>query len=210
MKISKAVITAAVAAISGRYRFRPSSIGNGVAKSALRIVLEEATMQAARDVCVIIAPGDRPAYERAAGDLPGELHFVEQAEPLGHGHALYLAKEFVCDDPFLHLVSDHLSISDNVHRCAQQLVQTATAEQCAVSAVQPQRESMLPATSGPSADSAWRSIPISTKSRPWSRSQRRRRPRVADCPRAASRTLPVLVRHARFNTHGDAHPGRFG
>ena len=47
------------------------------------------------------------------------------------------------DEPFVHLVSDHLYISRSPRRCARQLVEVAMAEKCSVSAVQPTRESML-------------------------------------------------------------------
>lgn len=117
---------------------------DGQTKSALRIVVEEACSAGAEEVCVVIAPGDKDAYRRAAGDFPGHLHLVEQAEPRGYGHALLVAREFTGEDPFLHLVSDHLSLSRSKQRCAQQLVQTAVNEACAVSAVQPTRETMLP------------------------------------------------------------------
>jgi UTP--glucose-1-phosphate uridylyltransferase len=50
----------------------------------------------------------------------------------------------VGDEPFLHFVGDHLYVSDADNRCAQQLVAIAEAEDCAVSAVQATRESMLP------------------------------------------------------------------
>ena len=61
------------------------------------------------------------------------------------GRLLHLAaKEFVGDDPFLHLVGDHLYVSRDEKGCARQLVEMAQAENCAVSAVQATRENMLP------------------------------------------------------------------
>src|SRR6185295_14639077 len=61
------------------------------------------------------------------------------------GHALLTARSFVGADAFLHLVGDHLAISDvSGKRCAQQLIEVATAQACAVSAVQATRENMLP------------------------------------------------------------------
>jgi UTP--glucose-1-phosphate uridylyltransferase len=49
----------------------------------------------------------------------------------------------VGDDPFLHLVSDHLYVSRQPARCARQLVQIAESQACSVSGVQPTRESLL-------------------------------------------------------------------
>jgi UTP--glucose-1-phosphate uridylyltransferase len=63
---------------------------------------------------------------------------------LGYGHAIYSASDFVGRDPFLHLVGDHLYVSRHDKSCAQQLVEVAQANACAVSAVQATRESMLP------------------------------------------------------------------
>jgi UTP--glucose-1-phosphate uridylyltransferase len=57
---------------------------------------------------------------------------------------LYRAAEFVNDQPFVHLVSDHLYLSNESRRCAQQLVEVAEAQRCSVSGVQATRESMLP------------------------------------------------------------------
>jgi len=72
------------------------------------------------------------------------LEFVVQPEPRGYGEALHRAASFVGDHPFVHLVSDHLYLSHQPRRCAQQLVELAQAEQCSVSGVQSTRESMLP------------------------------------------------------------------
>jgi UTP--glucose-1-phosphate uridylyltransferase len=142
MKVRKAVITAA-----GRsQRALPLQTlmdRDGTQKSCLRIIVDEALSTGVEDVCVVVSPGDQAAYADAAGDAAGRLQFVEQAKPLGYGHALVAAREFVGHDPFLHLVSDHLYLSRGPRRCAQQLVQVAEAEECAVSAVQATRESML-------------------------------------------------------------------
>jgi UTP--glucose-1-phosphate uridylyltransferase len=117
---------------------------DGRQKSALRIILEEAFSTGVDEVAVVICPGDEPAYRAAAGRLPGKLHFVEQPEPLGYAHALLCAREFVGRDPFLHFVSDHLYLSRNTKRCAELLVEIASAHDCSVSAVQATRENMLP------------------------------------------------------------------
>lgn len=143
MKISKAVITAA-----GRnQRTLPLQTlidRDGIQKSVLRIILEEVLRAGVEEICVVVCPGDEAAYTEAAGDHAGRLTFVHQPEPLGYGHAIYCAREFVGNAPFLHLVGDHLYVSRGVKGCAEQLVEVAQAEACAVSAVQPSRESLLP------------------------------------------------------------------
>ena len=143
MKIRKAIITAA-----GRnQRSLPLQTfvdRDGAQRSALRIILNEAASAGVEEICVVICPGDRAAYAHAAGDLLERLHFVEQSEPRGYGHALFCAKDFAGNEPFLHFVSDHFYVSRGAETCAAQVVKVAEAESCAVSAVQPTRENMLP------------------------------------------------------------------
>jgi UTP--glucose-1-phosphate uridylyltransferase len=132
MNLRKGVITAA--APNQRALPLQSIVDrDGIAKTALRILIEEVVAAGIEEVCVIIAPGDQDAY-----------HFIEQTSPRGYGHALSLAADFAGADPFLHLISDHLYISKQPLRCAQQVVERARAEKCAVSAVQATREHMLP------------------------------------------------------------------
>lgn len=143
MRIHKAIITAAGRA-QRALPLQSLVDRDGVQKSALQIVLEEAAAAGVENVCVVICPGDQAAYVTAAGPRAEILSFVEQREPAGYGHALYCARDFAGGEPFLHLVSDHLYVSRGPKRCAQQLVEAATAEGCAMSAVQPTRESALP------------------------------------------------------------------
>jgi UTP--glucose-1-phosphate uridylyltransferase len=142
MKIRKAIITSAG---KGQRTIPLQTFvdRDGKQKSALQILIEEATSSGIEEVGVVIAPGDRDAYTHAAGDHAARLQFIEQTTPRGYGHALYVARNFAAGEPFLHLVSDHLALSTNDKRCAQQLVEVASAENCAVSAVQATRESML-------------------------------------------------------------------
>jgi UTP--glucose-1-phosphate uridylyltransferase len=143
MQIKKAVITAA-----GRsQRALPLQAfvdRDGMEKTALEIIIEEVLSAGLDEICLVVAPGDQERYTAAAGAYATQLSFVEQPEPRGYGHALGLARSFTERQPFLHLMSDHLYVSRGPMRCAQQVVERARAENCAVSAVQATRESMLP------------------------------------------------------------------
>jgi UTP--glucose-1-phosphate uridylyltransferase len=143
MIVRKAVITAA-GRDQGALPLQTLVDLDGVEKTALKVVLEEVASAGVEEIALVIAPGDQAAYARAAGADAPRLHFLEQREPRGYGAALALAREFVGGEPFLHLVSDHLYLSGRPRRCAQQLVECARAEGCAVSAVQATREHMLP------------------------------------------------------------------
>ena len=142
MNLTKAVITAAG---RGQRNLPLQTLvdRDGVEKKALEVIVEEAVGAGAEEVCLVVAPGDGPAYRAAAGGHAARLHVVEQPDPLGYGHAVLLARGFAAGQPFLHLVGDHLYIARGAVRSAKQVADLARAEGCAVSAVQPTREGVL-------------------------------------------------------------------
>ncbi|MEI6784370.1 MAG: UTP--glucose-1-phosphate uridylyltransferase [Verrucomicrobiota bacterium] len=143
MDIKKAIITAA----GKTQRSLPLQTlvdRDGVTKTALRILIEEIRSAGIEEICVVVCPGDQAAYAAAVGGKSSRLHFVEQGAALGYGHAVCCAREFAGAEPFLLLVGDHLYASGDGKRAAQQLVEIAKAENCAVSAVQATHESKLP------------------------------------------------------------------
>jgi UTP--glucose-1-phosphate uridylyltransferase len=142
MKVRKAVITAAGA----HQRTLPLQTlidRDGVEKPILRILLEEVLSAHIEQACVVIAPGDETLYSQAAGDLAPMVRFVEQPEPRGYGHAIHCARSFTGEEPFLHLVGDHVYLSTAENGCARRLVALAESERCAVSSVQPTRENQI-------------------------------------------------------------------
>ena len=143
MEIKKAIITAA----GKSQRSLPLQTlvdRDGLTKTALRILIEEIRSAGIEEICVVVCPGDQAAYATAAGGKTSRLRFVEQGAALGYGHAVSCAREFAGAEPFLLLVGDHLYVSGGGKRAAQQLVEIAKAENCAVSAVQATHESKLP------------------------------------------------------------------
>ncbi len=141
---------------------------DGVVKPVIQIIAEEALESGIEEICVICAPGDDAQYARLFESLrtnllaahKGEewaklqadrlsglarsLRFAPQTEALGYGHAVYCAHEFVGDEPFLLLLSDHLYVSHLPGtRCAQQIIQLATQEGCSVAGVQATRERLV-------------------------------------------------------------------
>jgi UTP--glucose-1-phosphate uridylyltransferase len=143
MEIKKAIITAA--GKSQRTLPLQSLVDrDGVTKTALRIIIEEILSAGIDEICVVVSPGDQDPFAAAAGGHAGRLRFVEQTEPRGYGHAVFCGREFVGGKTFLLLVGDHLYVGGSQKRSAQQLVEIAGAENCAVSAVQATHESKLP------------------------------------------------------------------
>lgn len=140
---------------------------DGLTKPVLQIIAEEAIESGIEEICVVSAPGDEAVYrshfrnyatnlqsafkgvewaeEQAHRlvDLEHRLHFAVQPDPLGYGHAVWCAREFVAGAPFLLLLGDHLYLSAEQRRCARQVIDLATEETCAVSAVQATREHLI-------------------------------------------------------------------
>jgi UTP--glucose-1-phosphate uridylyltransferase len=140
MKIEKAVITAA----ASNQRTLPLQTlidRDGQEKTVLHIILDEVRRSGVEEIAVVIPPGEEAAFARAAGDR--SIRFIEQADQTGYAGAVYLARSFTGDDPFLHLVGDHLYAGNGDISSTERLVQVAIAEGCAVSAVQATRETLL-------------------------------------------------------------------
>ena len=141
MRFQKAVITAA----GPDQRALPLQTlvdRDGREKSVLGILIEQALAAKVEEICVIVWPGDESRYIQAAGAHAGMVRFIGQPQPLGYGHAIYCAHDFVGSDPFLHMVGDHIYVSAGQPSAAQ-VVEIAQAEECSVSGVQATRESLL-------------------------------------------------------------------
>src|SRR6266700_1362501 len=119
---------------------------DGLTKPVIQIIGEEAIDSGIEEICIVTQPGEESLYRdyfRRLDDdmiksfrgkdwaiLESEklaafgqrLHFAEQSSAEGFGHAVYQAKEFAGDEPFLLLLGDHVYISDVKDRCARQIV----------------------------------------------------------------------------------------
>src|SRR5271169_5056390 len=119
---------------------------DGLTKPIIQIIGEEAIDSGIEEICIVTQPGEEKHYRdyfrrlddsmvkafrgkdwailesEKLGAFGERLHFAEQASPEGFGHAVYQAKEFVGDEPFLLLLGDHVYISDVKDRCARQLI----------------------------------------------------------------------------------------
>ena len=140
---------------------------DGVAKPLIQIIADEALKSGIEEICLVCAPGDAKVYQQhfenlvanltgafaeaewarqqadRLTDLQRRLRYTPQTDPEGYGHAVWCAREFVGDEPFLLLLSDHVYVSGAEPRCARQLIEVAEREQCSVAAVQPTREHLI-------------------------------------------------------------------
>jgi UTP--glucose-1-phosphate uridylyltransferase len=145
VKVDVGIVTAA-GALQARLPFQRLIDTDGREKPALRILAEEVFSAGIKTLYVVIGQGLSAECQEAVGrDFANRIVFVEQQGTPGYSAAVLQAAELAGPQPFLHLVGDHLSISSLPNRrCAQQVVECARAENCAVSAVQATREGLLP------------------------------------------------------------------
>ena len=141
---------------------------DGLTKPVIQIIGEEAIESGIEEICIITQPGEEPLYRdyfkrldddmvkafrgkdwailesEKLGAFGERLHFAEQHTPEGFGHAVYQAKKFVGDEPFLLMLGDHVYISDIKDRCARQLIKVYEQYMLeAVTGVQPTMERQL-------------------------------------------------------------------
>lgn len=143
MKINKAIITCAGPS-QRKLPLQTLIDRDGNDKSVLEILVEEVLSAGIDKIGCVVFPGDENSYRDVVGDHSRHIKFIGQDKALGYGHAILTAANFVGDEPFLHLVGDHLYVSRNEDGCAGQLVKLAEKEGCSISAVSAIRESSMP------------------------------------------------------------------
>ncbi|MFT3783008.1 MAG: sugar phosphate nucleotidyltransferase [Nibricoccus sp.] len=141
-KIRKAIITAAGPS-QRRLPLQSLTDRNGETKPAIAIIIEEMLAAGIEQIGLIVSPTDRAAYSTLLAPYTRNLTFIEQASANGYGHAVLCGRDFVCSEPFLLQVSDHLYVSASEKSCTRQLLDLAEAEGCAISAVQATHERHL-------------------------------------------------------------------
>ncbi|MEI6971022.1 MAG: sugar phosphate nucleotidyltransferase [bacterium] len=118
---------------------------DGRAKPAIMIIIEEAVRAGIEEICLIVQSRERPLFEEFFNSPPPIEHFnklskenreyctylqelgrrisfVTQDIQDGFGHAVYSAREWVGDEPFLLLLGDHLYSSETTASCASQIL----------------------------------------------------------------------------------------
>ncbi|MBF2009173.1 MAG: UTP--glucose-1-phosphate uridylyltransferase [Chlorogloeopsis fritschii C42_A2020_084] len=120
---------------------------DGRAKPAIQLIIEEALSAGIEEIAIVIQPEDKRTfidlfkfppkaelfeklssenqkYSKYLVDMGDKIKFLVQKEQLGYGHAVYCAKEWVNNEPFLLLLGDHIYSSDTKISCARQVLET--------------------------------------------------------------------------------------
>lgn len=119
---------------------------DGRAKPVLQAIVEEAVSGGIEEIGVVTQPDDKEVFEsyfkalpkptlfnklsaenqeycRYLEDLGSKITILTQNEQEGYGHAVFCAREWVKDQPFLLMLGDHIYSSDGEKSCARQVLQ---------------------------------------------------------------------------------------
>ena len=118
---------------------------SGKPKPVIMAIVEEAINAGIEEVCLVVQDRDRELFERFFKtpplienfnklsqedqeysqylmDLGQRISFVTQDVQEGFGHAVFCAREWVNNEPFLLMLGDYLYASDNEVSCARQIL----------------------------------------------------------------------------------------
>ena len=117
---------------------------DGRAKPIIQIIIEEAISGGIEEVGVVVQESDRQIftdyfqaipsyYEKLSPEkqeycqylqnLGNKITLLTQEQQAGYGHAVFCAKDWVRDEPFLLLLGDHLYTSEVTKSCTSQILQ---------------------------------------------------------------------------------------
>lgn len=133
---------------------------DGICKPSIQIIIEEALNSGIEEVCLVVNPHNRTQIEQHFAPLPASemrlfkgkdwallqvariqhiasrLTIAVQETPDGYGHAVWCARDFVGDEPFLLMLGDHIYTTGAPRRCARQTLDIYEQYGASVSAVQ--------------------------------------------------------------------------
>lgn len=118
---------------------------DGRAKPVIMAIVEEAISGGIEEVGIVVQPSDRALFEdffkaplppelykklspqnqeysQYLQDLGSRITILNQDKPEGYGYAVFCAKEWVKDEPFLLMLGDHVYSSDTGTSCAGQIL----------------------------------------------------------------------------------------
>jgi UTP--glucose-1-phosphate uridylyltransferase len=133
---------------------------DGISKPTIQIIIEEAFTAGIEQICLVVQPGQESRFQEHFHGLSADeqVRFLDkkmalkQAELLermqqcisyafqttqeGYGHAVFCARDWVGNQPFLLLLGVHVYLSAAKESCAEQIIQAFNRYQNTIYAVQ--------------------------------------------------------------------------
>ncbi len=136
---------------------------DGVCRPALLAIVEEAAASGMEEIAIVVQENDRRMFEeffmlpppvenfnklsaesrrisQQVLELGRRVTLLTQREQEGFGHAVYCAREWVGEEPFLLLLGDHLFDSEAEETCTQQILSAYDRYRVNVVGLMPTRE----------------------------------------------------------------------
>jgi len=130
------------------------------------VIVEEALKSGIEKICLVVQQGEREVFEGFLSTPESPMHhdklpihlreysgylreigervsFVEQESQEGFGHAVFAAREWVGEEPFLLMLGDHLYTSNDDVPCARQLLDVYDQHQTSVVGVMRTEASLI-------------------------------------------------------------------
>lgn len=117
---------------------------DGTSRGVAALQIQELLAAGIDQVALVTQPGNERVFTELSATFGAALVSIEQSAPRGFGDAILCAEAWVGGEPFIVQVCDHVFIAHTAASCTHQLLDVATREECAVSAVQANAESQLP------------------------------------------------------------------
>jgi UTP--glucose-1-phosphate uridylyltransferase len=141
---------------------------DGLVKPIIQIIVEELIQSGIEEICLIVQPEDKAIFQHyfnqplsanyiaQLGNKPQimletekvlaigkRISYALQDKQDGFGHAVYCARDWVGNEPFMLLLGDHIYVSHTKISCTQQLMKVFEKYQKSVSGVVRTPEVML-------------------------------------------------------------------
>jgi len=142
MKVTKALITAA-GPDQRKLPLQTLIDRKRIKKTVLEILIEEIVAAGISRIGIVIHPDDENIFRSTLKEYTRMVEFIPQDDPRGYGHAILCGAPFLQDEPFLHLVGDHLYVNQSGENVARLVLDTAQKNGCSVSVVQQTRETQI-------------------------------------------------------------------
>jgi UTP--glucose-1-phosphate uridylyltransferase len=143
MKINKALITAA-GPDQRKLPLQTLIDRDRTQRTVLEILINEIKTAGIEEIGIVIQAEDEKSFEQVLDSASySSVRFIHQNSKPGYGQALLSAETFLNNEPFLHLVGDHLYVNRSGQNVAKQLIEMAEKQKCSISTVQSTRENRI-------------------------------------------------------------------
>lgn len=199
---------------------------DGLVKPTIQIIIEDCLQAGIESVCIVVERDGQQSFrdhfrdftaderrifaskswaveagERLA-DMGRRITYVEQPSPEGFGHAVYQAKEFVGDEPFLLLLGDHVyTTAPGTSSCVRQILDIAEREGGSVTSVRLDPENAVSVTGVVKCEARNASLPADAPGQVYDILDLKEKPTIEEVKAYATAGVPEGFYLCHFGLH---------